>query len=878
MALDVHVVTHTHWDREWYQPLERFRQRLVALIDELLDTIPPTAARHSFLLDGQAIILDDYLSVRPDRADELGALLRIGALESGPWYVLADELIPSGEALVRNLLAGRRTLARFGAVAPPVLYCPDSFGHPAALPELANGFGLPLILLWRGYGGKRWPAGDTARWAAPSGETALLFHLPRDGYEFGSHLPTEEAAAAQRWDRMRRELASRSTTGVMLIQNGADHHAAQRNLDAAFAALVNASRPDEVHRSSLRSFAERIVERSAAQRPPLVRGELRDSYGYTWALQGTFATRAHEKRLNAQVERLLVREAEPWAALAHYEGTSRRPLLESAWRTLLAAQPHDTLCGCSIDDVALAMEGRLRSARHEGRGIRDDAIAELLGYDAVLAREARDRWRSMVVVRNAAARPRSGVAIVEVEQFLADVGVGPGSAGTAAPPPEIPTHLPRIPSLGRMQQLSEEVRNVRIESPRHYPDNDLVVVRRVAAWAAEVPPYGLISYPIDGGDARRDRPREPVVVERREMRNGALRLTIGSEGRVSLEYRATGRRIDSLIALEDEADVGDLYTPAPRPRDYTVQFRGVRRKHPGPLRGELVLRYRIVGAQSARRSDADVAIHLILDADSPFVRIEVRGVNRLANHRLRLAIHSDVQADHVWADAAFGPVRREPLVVDPADTVAELPPRTAPLHRYVSWFNDTTGISVFSDGLGEYEARPDGTLLLTLVRSVGELSKNDLPERPGHAGWPVPTPLAQCLGPFEAALAVMPHGLRVNAVVDEIERASDDFLLPLVGTTLRSALEVPAPIHGVELIGPGLAFSMLKESEDGDWLALRCINLRDETVNGTWRLPFEPREVRLARLDETPIAKHAHNGTEVPISVPARGTLTVLVR
>jgi alpha-mannosidase len=154
--LRVLVVSHTHWDREWYHPAGRFRHQLVALVDELLDD--PPAEGTSFLLDGQAIVLDDYLAIRPERRAELSALLRAGRLEAGPWYVLADELIPSGEALVRNLLAGRDALGSLRAEAPPVLYCPDAFGHPAALPDLAAGFGLPLVIAWRGYGGRRWPA------------------------------------------------------------------------------------------------------------------------------------------------------------------------------------------------------------------------------------------------------------------------------------------------------------------------------------------------------------------------------------------------------------------------------------------------------------------------------------------------------------------------------------------------------------------------------------------------------------------------------------------------------------------------------------------------------------------------------------------------
>ncbi|MGQ0643528.1 MAG: hypothetical protein ACT4P6_22505, partial [Gemmatimonadaceae bacterium] len=144
----VFVLRHTHWDREWYHPAAVFRKRLVDLIDDLLGDAPNA----TFLLDGQAIVLRDYLSVRPERAAELASALQTGRLEAGPWYVLPDELIPSGEALVRNLLAGRRTLRSLRASAPPVLYCPDSFGHPAALPAIAAGFGYSKIVLWRGYG------------------------------------------------------------------------------------------------------------------------------------------------------------------------------------------------------------------------------------------------------------------------------------------------------------------------------------------------------------------------------------------------------------------------------------------------------------------------------------------------------------------------------------------------------------------------------------------------------------------------------------------------------------------------------------------------------------------------------------------------------
>ena len=874
--LDVHLVSHTHWDREWYQPAEVFRQRLVALIDELIDDPPPVG--QSFLLDGQAVVLDDYLSVRPDRRAALEDLLAESRLEAGPWYVLADELIPGGEALVRNLLAGARVLRRLRATPPPVLYCPDSFGHPAALPTIAIGFGFPVIVLWRGYGSARFPCADIALWAAPNGDEALLYHLPRDGYEFGSHLPADPAAAADRWRQMRDELARRATIGITLVTNGADHHARQRDLRGALSALEQAAGQDRVHASSLRSFGERLTATAPRDRLEHVRGELRDSYGYTWTLQGTFGTRAHEKRLNALAERALTRDAEPWDALAaRVRDASRRWLLDEAWRTLLTAHPHDTLCGCSIDQVATAMELRLRSARNQAVAVRDEAIAQLIGHDRVLARSSRESWRPIVVIRNPAPRQRSGVVTLEIEEFIADVPVGPGSA-PVEPSPIAPTRSrPRIPALGALQVLSRTTEQRRIESPQHYPDNDLVRVTQVAAWVADLPPYGIASFALADGKRSSTGPTEPVIVHRDAIHNQHLAVRVSGEGRVSLESDGGRRRIDSLFTFEDQADVGDLYTPAPRERSVRVQYRGCRRVDRGPLRGTLELSYRIIGDGPADRI-ADVAVRLVLDADAPLLRLHVAGKNSGRDHRLRLRIASDVWRPRVWADAAFGPVPRQRLDIPPIETRDEQVVPTAPLHRYVSLFDDEQGFTVYSDGLAEYESFDDGALAITLVRAVGELSRNDLPERPGHAGWPTPTPDAQCLGPIAAKLAVLPHGARSAATLAAIERAADDVLCAAVGTTLRSALALPAPVAGVELTGEGLAFSTLKESEDGDWLVLRCVNVCDEPVDGKWTLPFDIRDARLARLDESPISELTSDTRVLRFRARARDVVTILVR
>lgn len=869
--LTVHVVSHTHWDREWYHPAERFRQRLLALVDELLDE--PGAEGASFLLDGQTVILEDYLEVRPERAGELAAALRDGRVEAGPWFVLADELIPGGEGLVRNLLAGRNTLRALRADAPPVLYCPDSFGHPAALPQLAVGFDKPLIILWRGLGGSRAPAQDTMWWIAPNGDRVLVHHLAPSGYELGANLPVREDAARANWNRIRAEIGVRAATGLALLPNGADHHARQRQLPAAIASLRLAAKPDEVRVGGISAFERELAGRAAKIRLPEIRGELRDSYGYTWTLQGTLASRAGQKRRYALGEREMLRDVEPWIALARFGGArSRRPLVRAAWRPLLLCQPHDTLCGCSIDHVARAMESRLESAATQAEGLREAALYDLIGHNVEESRTRQESWKPVAVVRNPAARARSGVAVVAMTVKLADVPVGPGSkpSGSARRRRKVPS--PAWP-VEPTQVLDVTEGYERMEAPRAYPDNDAVARVFTAVWVDNAPAYGINCVPIEGSEHPPARVDQRVIVSGRSMRNARLSVRWDARGRVTLEDLETQRNIRGLLDWESRTDEGDLYTPSPRGSKFTPRHVRTRVLHRGPL--VAVVEQQWTFARAGER--VDLALRLALDAGAGFLRIGILGDNRAANHRLRLVINTDLDDADTIADAAFGPVKRETLKVPASDTREEKPVPTAPLHRYVARFDARAGVTVFSDGLTEYESFGDA-IAITLVRSVGELSRSDIPERPGHAGWPAPTPEAQSIGTFEAEFGVLLHGPRNAETLDEIERTADDVLVPLTGETLRSALEVRPTVHGMTLDGTALAFSTAKESEDGQWLVLRCVNVSDEPRDGAWTLGRPVQEAHLARLDETPLSRLRIQADAIPFRAPARATVTILVR
>lgn len=886
------VVSHTHWDREWYHPLGVLRQRLAELIDTLLDA--PDGL--PFLLDGQAIVLDDYQVVRPERMPELRTALRDGRLEAGPWYVLADMLMPSGEALVRNLLEGSRTVRENGGVAPHVLYSPDAFGHSGAGPVLAEGFGLDVAIVWRGFGGAGHPQSSVARWTHPSGAEVTLYHLPKGGYEVGSSLPAAASAAAIHWRAIRGDVVGSNPLRIALLPNGADHHARQAGRVAAIEALAAVASPDVIEADTLSGFARRLQFARTHAALPTVIGELRDSSGWTWSLQGTFATRARQKRTNAQVERLLVRDTEPWDALAWYLHGRQGSSLRTAWKTLLATHPHDTLCGCSVDAVASAADARWADAGHQASAIRDHALRVLVDLDPAVHRDLEPHWRSTVVVRNPAPRARGGAVQLRLIDAVVSDPVGPGSAarsGARVPPPPAP---PEWSGDGLLQLLHRSRQFDRVESPLHYPRNAVVRVSDVMAWIDPVAGYGVQPVAL----ANLDSLVQPVPTRMKvrgsetELAGQAWRLTTSVQG-VTATHAATGARLHSLGWIESVTDAGDTYTPSLRGSARVAHWSAPRLTARGPIRAEWELVASIERPRHAISSAIDpiarelpvrdvVAVSascsVSLDAGADRIDVAIRGHNAAGDHRLRwvVPLPASIDATSVLADAAFGAVRRDSASRNAHAWSAEQRLGTAPLHRWLYLRGESYGLGIVSDGLAEYELLPDGQLAITLLRAVGELSRRDLPERPGHAGWPLATPDAQSIGSFEARFAIVALPAEQDAALLQLEATADDVLLPVSGDTWRGVGSVLTAFPGLSLEGDGLTFSAAKRSEDGFWLVLRCVNQRATAVRAVWHLPRAATDVRVARLDETPGQALTGTGARIRFDAPPHGIVTLLVR
>jgi alpha-mannosidase len=874
-----HLIPHTHWDREWYLPQSVFLARLVPALDDLLIQLE-SEAETTFLLDGQTVLLEDYLRVRPEQEFRVQELVRAGRLQIGPWYVLADELIPSGESLIRNLLLGQADADRFGA-RTDVLYSPDAFGHPAVWPQLAGEFGMRFGVIWRGIGGELGQERDLYRWRGPDGREVLLYHLPPGGYEIGAALPADAELLQAEWARVRAAVVPRASTRQVAVFVGADHHAAHPCLSLVRALLSKLEPESEFRISRLCDFFSAAAGEAAGL--PVISGELRWSYGYTWTLQGVHGTRAPLKRRHALAELELSRIAEPLAGLVlAARGSDRRATLRHAWRMLVRSQFHDSIAGTTSDAVAARVQLRLDDARALASEVARASLDDLVGNNPDLARSGPHVTAPRMVLWNPVPRRRSGVIVVDLTWFRRDVLVGhPGQRL-----PRVGTGLEPIHLLGNgepigLQALGSTAAQERLDAAHHYPDQDEVDRQRVALLAPEV--VGLGSLQLAPGRGAIAAPDHGLWVKGSSMGNGLIELSVGAGGALRLVDRRTGQSYRDLLLLESGGDIGDTYTYCPPPRDRVRRGRGavkVRAISSGPLVVSLEAEWQMSSSPSAGRiGTISARLVVSLYAGSPIVRCSLEIDNQAGNHRLRARFSTRVPGGRVIAGSQYGTVERTPAHPNPRRYPWETPVTTAPAQRYVATALKDRGLAVLAPGFFEYEQDRHGSLAVTLLRAVGDLSRDSLPTRPGHAGWPVPTPAAQCLGVDRLQLAIVPVTRAELEEVSHIEELWEDAFLPVQGVWLRQSTPLNVPPIDVTLEGDGLIFSGLKPVEHGDAMVLRCYNGTGNPTAGAWRFGNPVAGAHRARADERQLheIRLGEGGRVVPFHAAPHEIVTVMV-
>src|SRR3984957_6932908 len=407
MPRHVAIVPHTHWDREWYEPYQTFRMRLVDMLDKLIPFLERDPSYARFLLDGQMAVVDDYLEVRPEAESRLRALAATGRLTMGPWYALMDEFLISGETIIRDLQLGFKKGAAFGGVME-VGYLPDMFGHVAQMPQILRLAGFEHAVVWRGVPSKVQQSGFW--WESPDGSSVRAEYL-MTGYGNGAAIGDDAKALVSRIADHIEEVGSFLIDGL-LFMNGTDHQEPQPWLGRV---VAEANAIQDEYDIEITSLADYLA---TAPTEDLVKwsGELRSGCRAN-VLMGVASDRVDVKFAAAVTERQLERRAEPFAALFQTVEDWPARLLEIAWTGVVQNAAHDLICACSVDDVVDAVLRRFAEARHIGQALADEALAALASAMAapgpvVVNPCAADRGGMVEVVVTAAGQPGPDVQVL----------------------------------------------------------------------------------------------------------------------------------------------------------------------------------------------------------------------------------------------------------------------------------------------------------------------------------------------------------------------------------------------------------------------------------------------------------------------------------
>jgi len=834
----VHVVLTTHWDREWVQSFEQYRFRLGELMDRACDILERESGL-CFVTDGQTVMLEDYLELRPEQASRVRALVAAGQMVVGPWYVLADQFLESDEAAVRNLLIGRALAESLGGKPMAEGYVPDSFGSIATLPMILNGFGIRCANAGRGAP-KREHDGPLFHWTWKDGSRVLTLAL---GYANALSLaypeiwhnpdfhPADPALAAEWATRWLAKNGDHFSGAQVYASVGIDHMELRPGMTEVLAA---ASKATGARWTS--STPERYLNSVAAEAGtlPVVEGELR-----------------------GDLERLEVLRLAAG-------GEPVRHVVRRAWKHLLVNHAHDSICACSLDRVMDDIHGRMRQ------------VAEL-------AEIASERWlQDLVPQTPPAADASAGVVLLNP---LPGRGLMAFDHLVRVPGLLLPGELQLRDSRGETVGCATVVAQHQADLETRYATNaDLLAVRSKAPAFGNKPEECYTLLRISGGLAAGDaagaiplrvvhspRWQPPMLAANdRSLENDLVRLDVAADGRLTLCDLRQNIRWDGLGWFEDLADAGNSYDFEPLPGDVPIRSYETARVETRVLGRDpwvaslcvttrLCLPAKLTGSSSllprerqsyGRRSVETVELTLestcTLRAGLPWVEITTRFANLADHHRLRVAF-SSAERPALASGGHFAILERG--WSDPADRF--------PCRPMLDWVQRGDGLAIVGEGLYEFEPRRQGDggeLLLTLLRSCDSVGP--------AAGMNFHLEHSRALGEQEARYWLAPAASPLEAA-----RLAASILVPSLAVGIRGDAVARIPARLCAASNPRVRVTAIKRAERGGGTIVRVVNLGGEPEDPglAWGLPHG--KVRVVGLDEEP--------RDLPATVPPWGSLTI---
>ena len=879
----LHVVSHTHWDREWYKTFQQFRLQLVHLVDNLLLILDQDPDYKHFMLDGQTIVLEDYLQVRMANLPRLQQFIQDKRILIGPWYILPDEFLVSPEAIVRNLLIGKNICQMFGQ-RMMVGYIPDPFGHLSQLPQILNGFHMDTACLWRGV-----PDGSPTllNWQAADGSSVLLAHL-YDGYGNIADWPASETdQSLELLNAKTDKLQPYNPSSHYLLMRGSDHLEPRPELPEHLR-YFNQHNQSERHafHSTLPAYLAAVSNEILEQKLTLqtLRGELRDPHK-AHILPAVLSARMWIKQRNHYSQNLLERWVEPfstWAELqtrhedaftppVEHQTTSRiadpGSVVHQAWKLLISNHPHDSICGCSVDATHNDMISRFDQVDQIGEELTSQSL-DALSLEINTFRNGENGEFAALTVFNASPYPRRSIV------------------NTAIDLPHGVKSLRVIDSDGK--QISVDC----LYGEREFAEsNTKVPYASLDIFAEDLPAMGYRTYWICGSDE----PDEICDDQDEDLEdfisNQFLEIrAVDASGSLTLKDLRTGQVFEGLCQIVDVGDRGDEYNFTPPEHDTEIKPTLVSTTtYKTNLYETLILSLTMdlpVSLTESRDSreestlthNLDVLVTLVKDV--PQADVQIYFENEALDHRLGVRFKTGLKVDTARFDGHYDILTR-PIDLPKTDsTWRELPRPEVPQRNFVDVSNEQAGLMIANRGLPEVavvrDENGEAVIDLTLLRSIGWLSRDDLWNRVGHAGPALMTPDAQELRPYTYELCIIPHGPDIFEAVKLAQSFQTDLDVRI--SNLHDG-SLPAESAMVKVSHTEFLVTAIKEAEDETGWVVRGVNLGDEAITLRLKPNMLNKSAHLVNLDESLI----HDLVQLPdgsveLEVPTKRVISILFK
>jgi alpha-mannosidase len=868
------LVSHTHWDREWYLTFERFRVNLMDVVDGVLDALENDPEFKHFVLDGQAAVLEDYLDAAPEQRERVARLVKDGRLAVGPWYILPDEFLVSGESTVRNLIHGAKVTP--GKAVQEVGYMPDSF------------------VFTRGMGDEGTDLGWLFRWAGPDGSEVLAVNQC-DGYCNAGGLGFDEiwhahtrravdpAKAVKKIGALFEKMAARPGCDPALLNNGCDHFPAQQKFGTIIGALKEAFPDTEFNHVRFEDFLAAARAHTPDADRPRREGELLGGRDHL-ILSGVWSARMNLKQQNEVCQNLLAAQWEPLEAAEHFLDGRRWPsgLLDLAWKDLLRNHPHDSICGCSTDGVHRDMETRFAGVRRTA----EQGIAKLLDRRVpMFAPDEADDRATVLAVANPLPMVRDEVidrlvVLQPLDYDLSRLRLK-DEQGRDVPFTIVKKrYLERFWGIDYRQELTCDRQLALLDTYlRRFGDriigteddrdtHDCFLHLRFLA--RDLPAVGHARFFLtDDGQGPSPAPERAVRAsgnpDAAVLENEHLTATLSTDGSFDLLDRATGHEFKGLNLLEDAEDCGDEYDYSPAEGNALffsagasgkvkiVQADGLAAVAEAQFRFDLPRSLeRDRQSRNPKTTPCDVTVRLTLRAGARRVDVATEFNNRAFDHRLRAWFPTGIATDTVTADGHFM-LNARPVVRPSNEDWDQPAPPNWPQQDFAFLEDDEGGLAVFNRGLPEFETFDDGSggviYALTLMRAVDWLSRDDFSSRKcTNAGPTLHTPDAQLIGRHTFEYAVMPF--TGGPFAADLKGESDRYRT--IPATHQGVVEgsLPGGVSFVRQTDPRVAVTAIKKAEDDDRLIIRLYNQSTEPAEAELHLGLAALTVAKTGLRE----------------------------